>query len=281
MVRQIDVERNADQGVWLMGRQSVPQAIDDLGSQGIHPIAVAILRFIWRYGRSRWTPVYQPKLAKDLGISTRTGQRYLKGLLQSGLIEFQPSKRIPQDRGYICEYKINWHNVYKKYNQVFQPQTHATFRDLTWLNGSKATTLPRRFFRSAVYEANALTVVTNNGTKYVLPRDSAEVVTYLVEEHYGRSIPAGSLDTIIETASTVYPRLLSLFSFALAATRTQPNSPGYYVTVLKDKGIKAMCPPNQKRSNSDTRIRTIRIQFPLGISPQMREKKPATPKTGA
>ena len=81
------------------------------------------------------------------------------------------------------------------------------------------------------------------------------------------------MDTICDTADVVTPRLLSLFCFALAYTRTQPNSPGYYVTVLQDKRLKASGPPNQKRSRGKKGIRIIEIQFPEGVRPNMPGKK--------
>jgi hypothetical protein len=275
MVRQLDVvgtnspvspatTQRQFSDPFAMGRQTVPQAIEDLGSKGIHPIIVAILRFLWRHGKSRWNTVHQPALAERLGISVRTVQRYLNKALTVGLIEFRKSARKPKDRGYLCDYRINWPGVFEKHGHLFKAETQLTLEDMMWMNAMNAKRLPLRFFLSATLQHGLLRLVTRDGDNYVLPRDGYDVLRYVAEKHYGRSIPEDSLETFINTVGRVTPRLLSLFAFALANNKITPDSPGYYTKILQKKQQQALLgPPKGKRGDRPRgNIRTIKIEFP-------------------
>ncbi len=245
------------------GRMTVPFAIEDLGSKGVDLITVAILRFIWRYGRSGWARVHQPALAKDLNISVRTAQRHLKAAQRERLIEFQQSSRKPKDRGYLCEYRINWRRVFAYYNWAFEPQRDLKLEDLQWVNAMKAKALPYRFFSNATLKGKHLHLVTRDDETHVLPGDDYQVLKYVAEAHYGRQIPEDSLDTFVNIAGRLTPRLLSLFSFALASIKKIPDSPGYYTRILQRNREQAMGPPKKNKTRTPHRaVPTIKITVP-------------------
>jgi hypothetical protein len=245
-----------------MGRLTVPLAIEELGSKGVDIVTVAILRFIWRYGKSKWVRVHQPELAKQLNISVRTAQRHLKEAKRLGLIEFQQSSTKPKDGGYFCEYRINWRRVFAYHELTFQAGSDFNIEDLQWINAYKAKNLPHRFFSEAVLRDRVLHVVTRDNRHHVLPRDGYEVLRYVAETHYGRAISEDSLDTLMNTAGRITPRLLSLFSFALASNKTVPDSPGYYTRILQKNRLQAFGPPKtNKRKDLSRAIPIIKIKL--------------------
>jgi hypothetical protein len=246
-----------------LGRQTVPQAIDDLGLKGVSLGEVAILRFIWRFGKSNWTRVFQPTLAKHLGVSVRTAQRWLAEARKHGLIEFQESERKPQDRGYLCEDRIAWSGVFRRHGYRFSDRPTPTLEKLLEFNGSKVTELPGRFFSEAKWLKHGnLRVVTRDGISHDLPRGGIDALRYVAETHFGRPIANDSIETFAFVAGQVTPRLLALFSFALAYTKTKPDSPGYYTRLLQKNRKLAFVPPQERSTAKHEKetIRTIRIE---------------------
>src|SRR5260370_5725269 len=120
------------------------------------------------------------------------------------------------------------------HGRLFEAYRKLTVEDMMWMNAMKAKRLPFRFFLDATLQHRLLRLVTRDGDNYVLPRDGYEVLRYVAEKHYGRSIPEDSLETFINTVGRVTPRLLSLFAFALANNKITPDSPGYYTKILQN-----------------------------------------------
>jgi hypothetical protein len=276
MVRQSDVIKSAssettgtEDGVvtdpWSMGSVRMPKSIEDL--EGVSPGVIAVLRLIWRYGKSNWTTIHQPEFAKRLRVSLSTVQRYISGARNLRLIESRKSTRKPrQGLGHLCEYRINWGGVYKRHGRTFIPSTRLSMKDLEWFVTREARSLPARFFRAAELVDGTLRLQGKDDVTYILPRDGEEVLQYVVESHYGRSIPDESLNTFVLTAGTVSPRLLELFCFALAYTATVPLSLGYYTTVLKQKKRTSLSPrASGSRSKSAKKVRTILVRSREGV----------------
>jgi hypothetical protein len=228
-----------DQGLYnpfVRGSNTVPKIIDDLGSSGVKPAIVAILRYLWQFGKSDLKLVYQPQLVKTIGISVRTAQRLLTEATRDGLIMVQISKQRPrQGLGHLCEYGIHFPGIYKKLgippgtlsNASKEPSAEEIQEDGIRRNAMNANWLPERFFKTAFIKKDKLHVVTKSDVQYILPDDGGAVLKYLTESHYHRSLPERSIDTLIGVAKEVQPRLLSLFALALDHSKTEARSPGY------------------------------------------------------
>jgi hypothetical protein len=266
MVRQVGVITASDQasedGPLNMGFVMIPKAIEDLVRQGIDRDVVSVLRFIWRYGRYSWKRIHQPEIAKALGVGVRTVQRWLENGKKAGLISSRRSTWKTAGRGYICEYRINWEEVGRKYERTFVPPKPLAMKDLEWAAGMRINRLPSRFFESASVAGYTLRLTGNNGTGYVLPGNSEEVLRYVIEEHYRRSISDESFGTIARIAGTLTPRMLERLCFSLAYSKTVPKSPGYYTKVIQEKHRTMFSEQRSGRSASTNRrmVRTIEVK---------------------
>jgi hypothetical protein len=242
----------------LKGDVRTPALLDGLGEVGLDPTKVAILRFVYRYAGSEFECFHQPTLAKQMALSLSTAQRAIECLLSAGLIDKRKAKRKPADRGYLCEYRICWKGVYELLHLPPQPDPRSS-QSIPDLYANDAKKLPFKFFARAWWKDGRLVVETKDGTQYSLPGDDREVLRYVIGKHFGKPVPAASMDTYVHIAPVVTPRLLSLLTIALAVTKTVPRSPAYYTKVLQDKRIQAKLPP-QSGSRKSAPIRMITIR---------------------
>src|SRR5581483_6941036 len=242
----------------IMGPVNTPKLLDHLGEYGIGPTGVAVLRLIYRYAGSDWACCYQPELAKQLGIDRRTAQRAIRGLVDANLIQKRKSDRKPKDRGYLCEYKIDWPSVYSRLHLDPVPAKSEVPNQLLQY-ANHVSVLPFKFFNGAWFKDGRLILLTKDDKQYSLPGDDREVLRYIYGKHYGRAIPPESLDYYVRVAARVTPRLVSLLTAGFMLTKTQVRSPNYYTKLLEDKLAQAKKPPRKYAKKKAAPFATIKI----------------------